>query len=168
MIVRSPTHSYQDVSWWRQQMETFSALLAFWVGNSSVTGEFRSHIGQWRGALMFSLICAWTNGRVNNRDTITLIMTSPIWFLLPLLTGCPIISDVTGRSQSWSQTSSERRTEPQHQAWKGMIYLQNKTVLSTHWIVSDNGLSPGRHHVIIWTSAGILLIRTLVTIFSEI
>ena len=24
--------------------------------------------GQWRGALMFSLICAWINGWVNNRD----------------------------------------------------------------------------------------------------
>ena len=24
--------------------------------------------GQWRGALVFSLICAWTNGWVNNRD----------------------------------------------------------------------------------------------------
>ena len=27
-------------------------------------------------------------------------------------------------------------------------------------IGSDNGLSPGRHQTIIWTSAGILLIRT--------
>ena len=26
------------------------------------------HKSQWRGALMFSLICAWTNGWVNNRD----------------------------------------------------------------------------------------------------
>ena len=26
------------------------------------------HKGQWRGALMFCLICAWTNGWVNNRD----------------------------------------------------------------------------------------------------
>ena len=26
------------------------------------------HKGQWRGPLMFSLICAWTNGWVNNRD----------------------------------------------------------------------------------------------------
>ena len=26
------------------------------------------HKGQWRGALMFSLICAWTNGWVNHRD----------------------------------------------------------------------------------------------------
>ena len=27
------------------------------------------HKGQWRGALMFSLICAWTTGWVYNRDT---------------------------------------------------------------------------------------------------
>ena len=33
---------------------------------------------------------------------------------------------------------------------------------------SDNGLSPIRHHAIIWTSAGNLLIETLGTIFSEI
>ena len=26
------------------------------------------HKGQWRGALMFSLICVWTNGWVSNRD----------------------------------------------------------------------------------------------------
>ena len=26
------------------------------------------HKGQWRGALMFSLICAWTNGWANNQD----------------------------------------------------------------------------------------------------
>ena len=28
-----------------------------------------SHKGQWRGASMFSLICAWINGWVNNRVT---------------------------------------------------------------------------------------------------
>ena len=26
------------------------------------------HKGQWRGALMFSLICGWINVRVNNRE----------------------------------------------------------------------------------------------------
>ena len=46
---------------------TFSALLALCAGNSPVTGEF-PHRGQWRRALMFSLIYAWTNGWVNNRD----------------------------------------------------------------------------------------------------
>ena len=41
-------------------METFSALLALCAGNSPVTGEF-PHKGQWRGALMFTLICVWIN-----------------------------------------------------------------------------------------------------------
>ena len=32
-------------------------------------GEFNApHKGQWRGALMFSLICAWINRWVNNRE----------------------------------------------------------------------------------------------------
>ena len=35
-------------------------------------------------------------------------------------------------------------------------------------IGSDNGLWPGQHQAIIWTNAGILLIQTLRTNFSEI
>ena len=35
-------------------------------------------------------------------------------------------------------------------------------------IASDNGLSPGRRQAIIWTNAGILLIRSVGTNFSEI
>ena len=30
--------------------------------------------GQWRGALMFSLICAWINGWVNNREADDVVM----------------------------------------------------------------------------------------------
>ena len=56
------------VAWWRHQMETFSALLALCAGNSPVTGEF-PHKGKWRGTLVFSVICAWTNGWVNSRYT---------------------------------------------------------------------------------------------------
>ena len=57
-------------------------------------------------------------------------------------------------------------------------YLPRCTL--THWgqvthiciskltiIGSDNGLSPGRRQAIIWTNDGILLIRTLLTNFSE-
>ena len=46
----------QCKSWWRHQMETFSVLLALCVGihRSPVNSP---HKGQWRGALMFSLIC---------------------------------------------------------------------------------------------------------------
>ena len=35
----APSH-YLNQSWWRHQMETFSALLAIYVGNSPVPGEF--------------------------------------------------------------------------------------------------------------------------------
>ena len=52
---------------WRHQMEAFSMLLAICEGNSPVACEF-PHKGQWRGALMFSLIYAWTSDWVNNRD----------------------------------------------------------------------------------------------------
>ena len=52
---------------WRHQMETFSALLALCAGNSPVPVN-SPHKGQWRGALMFSLICAWINDWVNNRE----------------------------------------------------------------------------------------------------
>ena len=54
-------------TWWRHQMETFSALLAICAGNSPVTGKFPA-LCQWGGALMFSLICAWMNGWANNRE----------------------------------------------------------------------------------------------------
>ena len=36
------SHRYVHLSWWRHQMETFSALLALCAGNSPVTGEFPS------------------------------------------------------------------------------------------------------------------------------
>ena len=60
--------SHQKFSLWRHQMETFSALLALWgwIHQSPVNSP---HKGQWRGALLFSLICAWINGWVNNRES---------------------------------------------------------------------------------------------------
>ena len=58
-------HSYDHMAWWRHQMETFPR---YWI---SVRGIHRwpvnsPHKCQWRWALMFSLICAWINIRVNN------------------------------------------------------------------------------------------------------
>ena len=60
-------HHETFVAWWRHQMEIFSALLTLCVGihRSPVNSP---HVGQSRGALMFSLICAWINGWVNNRE----------------------------------------------------------------------------------------------------
>ena len=80
LLLTFPWHSINIIVWWRHQIETFSALLALCARNSPVTGEF-PHKGQWRVALMFSLICAWINGWVNNREAgdsyaIAVIMTS--------------------------------------------------------------------------------------------
>ena len=63
--LRSPgkTNFFGD-SWWRHHMETFSVLLALCAG-SPVNSP---HKEQWRGALMFSLNCAWIDGWVNNRE----------------------------------------------------------------------------------------------------
>ena len=54
---------HDDVIKWKQ-------FPRYW---SFVRGIYRSpvnspHKGQWRGALMFSLICVWINGWVNNRE----------------------------------------------------------------------------------------------------
>ena len=55
--------------WWRHQMETFSALLAICASPGIHRSPVNSaHKGQWRGALVFSLICVWINGWVNNRE----------------------------------------------------------------------------------------------------
>ena len=54
-------------TWWRHQMETFSALLAICARNSPIPVN-SPHKGQWRGAFMFSLICVWINGWGNDRE----------------------------------------------------------------------------------------------------
>ena len=48
-------------------METFSALLAI-VRGIHMSPVNSPHKGQWRGAMMFSLTCAWINDWVNNRE----------------------------------------------------------------------------------------------------
>ena len=59
------------VTWWRHQVETFPRYWSFvWGIHWSPVNS--PHKGQWRGALMFSLICAWTNGWVNNRGAVDL------------------------------------------------------------------------------------------------
>ena len=67
-------HLYFLFSWWRHQMETCSASLAFVRGiHGRLRGSYRlpvnsPHTDQWCGALMFSLICAWTGSWVSNQD----------------------------------------------------------------------------------------------------
>ena len=63
---RSHRSMVKCFTWWRQ-METFPRYWPFVQGihRSSVNSP---HKGQWHGDLMFSLIWAWINGWVNNRE----------------------------------------------------------------------------------------------------
>ena len=90
-------------------METFSALLAIFEGIHR-TPMNSPYEGQWRGALMFSLICAWINGLVNNREagdlrrrsahydaTVTLL-AEDMHFFVPMgqYNSCKLPSDARG------------------------------------------------------------------------
>ena len=57
---------WQSESWWRHQMETYPRYWPF-VRGIHWSPLNSPHKGQWRGALMFSLICAWINGWVSYR-----------------------------------------------------------------------------------------------------
>ena len=64
----SHTMTYSIIhAWWRHQLETFPRYWPF-VRGIHWSPVNSPHKGQWRGALMFSLICAWINGWVNNRE----------------------------------------------------------------------------------------------------
>ena len=63
------THRFGALcSWWRHQMETFPR---YWpcVREIHRSPANSPHKGQWRGALIFSLIYEWTNVWVNNWNT---------------------------------------------------------------------------------------------------
>ena len=60
-----PCSMWRLLLWWRHQMERFSALLVICDGEFPVNSP---HKRQWRGALMFCLICAWMNGWANKRE----------------------------------------------------------------------------------------------------
>ena len=64
-MLHSPNHVH---TWWRHQMETFSALLDLCAGNSPTTVEFPSQTPVTR-SFDVSLICALNKRLSNNRET---------------------------------------------------------------------------------------------------
>ena len=57
-----------DIAWWRHQWKHFPCYWPFVRGIHRLPVN-SGHKGQWRGALMFPLICAWISVWVNNRET---------------------------------------------------------------------------------------------------
>ena len=114
--------------WWRYQMETFSALLAICAGNSPVPGEFPTR--KWRGALMLSLICAWTNRWVNKPNAGDLRHHSPHYDVIVMqnpisvsLLESSLVSEIHMLSD-WVSTVPERFIIRWRGTWDGMMYHQ--------------------------------------------
>ena len=85
-------------------------------GGCTGPGEFPTHKGQWRRALMFSLICVWKNGCVNNREAgdlgshrthydviVKKLPNMGTWnFLNPIRRVLPWLDTVvSGRAETW-------------------------------------------------------------------
>ena len=62
-------HTRQVNAWYRHQMDTFFPRYCHFVRGSRRSPVNSPHKGQWRGALLIFVICAWINGWVNNRGT---------------------------------------------------------------------------------------------------
>ena len=108
---------------------------------------------------------------------------TPIYFRITLLSvgqqcGWPAASEVTLKSYGLNRPLPNHNKKQQS---ANLCIILGMYCVLTHWgrvthlciskltsIASDNGLSPGWCQAIIWTKAGIWLIRPIRTNFSEI
>ena len=102
-------------------METFSALLAICAENSP-------HKGQWRGALMLSLICAWINGWVNNCEAGDLRRHRAHYDVIVMLKRVPL----TSRRWWWN---IKRNTAVCDQTIKPLSWLTRCGLITPHGII---------------------------------
>ena len=109
------------------------------------------HKSQWRGALIFSLICAWINGW-NNRKAGDLRLHRAHY-------------DVTVMQRLYDKIPQIENGEHPLTHWGRVTHI---CVSKPTTIGSDDGLSPDRRQGIIWTNAGLLLVGPWGTNFSEI
>ena len=104
--------------------------------------------GQWRGALMFSLICAWINGSVNNREASTRplegwwrIYASVKWVIVGLVYGWLAVqlqSISEPKSGFFKMTSTEHISENvwskfKHIHWRKCIWNCRLYISNNSW-----------------------------------
>ena len=88
-----------NMTWWRHQMKTFSALLALCAGNAPVTGEFPEQRPVTR-FLCFLWFAHWINGLINNREAGDLRRHRPHYDVILMICGHATANGLLG-----SQTS---------------------------------------------------------------
>ena len=105
------------IAWWHHQIETFSVLPALCAGKPPVTNEFPAHRPVTR-ALIFSLICAWANSWVNNRNAGDLRRHRAHYDVTVMCTKCEHYLWLPPVQQLWSL---------QLILWEKKLYIQNAT-----------------------------------------
>ena len=157
-------------SWWRHQMETFSALLTLCSGNSRSPMN-SPHKGQWRGDLIFSLICAWLNDWVNNGeagdfrrhrahyDAIVMDYVLWNWRLQPqdynVAFNCAFHELHT---ETQSERSRDRRQSTYRDKWNypvlpSPVYIIKKSITYMNTVLTVNGTVPTLriiHNFLLW------------------
>ena len=117
---------------------------------STLVGFLRTEHASLRFHVVFKVIIPWCF------DTVEFIPNTNDYNIGPM---CP--NDTLWRHRS--QSALDRGKPLTHWGRVTHICVSYLTITG-----SDNGLSPGRRQAIIWTNAGTLLTRPLVTNFSEI
>ena len=100
------------------------------------------HKGQWRGAFMFSLICVWINGWVNNREAGD-------------LRHYRIHYDVTVMWWCYDITPSSSHRRPITGTFKRIFMNENKKVMKTRYIFIHTSLNVVLNDLINGKSYGI-------------
>ena len=96
-------HCHDDVMKWKHFPRYWPCVRG--IHRSPVNSP---HKGQWRGALMFSLICVWINSWVNNRETGDLRRHCAHYDVTVMIAGCLQLSwrtRATRVSMTWSTPS---------------------------------------------------------------
>ena len=125
-------------SWWRHQMETFSRYWPFVRGIhwSPMDSLYK---GQWCGALMFSLMCAWTNDWANSPDAGDLrrhgthydVIVMYSWLMHGILQGDEAQSDKMTNSTEYANFLPVVKTQrPSNKPSKITIFL----CVLTNWM----------------------------------
>ena len=118
--------------------------------------------GQWSGAFVFSLICAWINGWVKDCKAGDLRRHRAHYGVI-VMWGWPADFPHEGQKcgNHFHVMMASCLLHFTHWGRMTHICVGNLTIIG-----SDNGLSPGRRQAITWTNVGILLIGPQGTNFS--
>ena len=161
------------------QTESNNTLNVFWVHgrvpmftfDMNMKSIIFAHIGVI--SRLYLIVCMYISYKAHNRFTKeTLLIVSDVdVYMFPVLRSIPsCTTDMNLRScilnrHKMRQSQIATIQEPSQNAT--VTNCDNSGSKLTIF-GSDNGLSPGRRQAIIWTNAGIMLIRTLGTNFSWI